>query len=115
MPDLTPAAELRAASATLKAAALSAQEAIPTPWTPDDPMDPELRWIALMDPAMGPPLAEWLEYMARRYENRLKVAAVVWSDALDRSDADRFADKVDGGTHALAVARSINTPTEEQH
>jgi hypothetical protein len=96
MPDLTPAAELRAAAATLKAAALGAQEASPTPWTPGDPTDPQLRWIALMDPDMGPLIAQVFDRWA-------------WLVDLDPIFLDRV-----GGPETLAVARSLNTPTEEQ-
>lgn len=110
MPDLTPAAELRAASAKLRSAALSAQEASPTPWTPDDPMDPELRWIALMHPGMGPLLAKLLDDAARSYDAAAIAAGRVWPLPCDESEA--FI-RQQTPTAALAVARAVNTPTEE--
>lgn len=90
MPDLTPADELRAASARLR--------------------------VPLALP-FEVALADWLEYMAQRYENRLKVAAVVWADAEEsvRPDADRFVVRgPDGAKYALAVARAINATTGGQ-
>jgi len=120
MPDLTPAAELRAAAERLRehVGYLHLSD-VRGPWsvhagpsgypqsvnnvgvpihvcsTYTDPKAPPVmaNYIALMHPGVGRAIADWLEQTARALE--------YWRTAIP--DA------------ALAVARSLNTPTEEQH
>jgi hypothetical protein len=115
MPDLTPAAELRAAAERLRQAATAAT---PGPWhvtvcgpndddayvvSPSRPVviaeEPagaggqrDAAFIAAMHPGVALALAEWLEQTVRALE--------YWRTAIP--------------DEALAVARSLNTPTEEQ-
>lgn len=121
MPDLTPAAEIRAAAALVRSHAEAASADAGTPWT-SHPRRPEQadsvadirstpfkmllhgaapygrgpfvtgpvgRWIALVDPAVGLLLAAWLD------------------------SAAEDAEQIGADHHALALARAINTPTEE--
>ena len=116
MPDLAPAAELRAASARLREYAAAASVA---PWLrsgigdfgwtvhlgPEQSVETEdseqgranADWIALVDPAVGLLLADWLETIAARLDHSTHPD---WQDVIEPK--------------ALAVARAINT-TEEQH
>lgn len=54
---------------------------------------PVARWVALMDPSIGPLLADWLDQAADAFEG------------VDCPDDEP----------ALAVARAVNTKTKEQH
>jgi hypothetical protein len=132
MPDLTPAAELRAAAARLRY--LLHSDGMPEPvqqarWQ----LDPERMgsitavgetrpiaqafwggvgdYMIAMQPAVGAALADWLDDAARSCDATVIAAKHVWPLGSDESEA--FI-REQTPTHALAVARSLNTPTEEQ-
>jgi hypothetical protein len=122
MPDLTPAAELRAAAERLRQAATTAT---PGPWhvtvcgpndddayvvSPSRPVviaeepagaggQQDAAFIAAMHPGVGLALADWLDAVSSDIGDH--------SECLGKARCELAS--------ALAVARSINTPTEEQH
>ncbi|MGQ4353173.1 hypothetical protein [Streptomyces drozdowiczii] len=63
-------------------------------------------YLALLGPATGLALADWLEAAAVTYDATVKGAAGVWSDPADAAERDAWVTK-QTDRHALAVARQI--------
>lgn len=132
MPDLTPAAELRAAAARLRQLAAdtspgpwplaydtccTTEDCPHAPWVSgvgplthvesdhgEDAMSAAVHWIAAMHPGVGVALADWLDDAARGCDATVVAARRVWP--LDCDESEAFIQE-QAPARALAVARAL--------
>ncbi|MFJ6440239.1 hypothetical protein [Streptomyces sp. NPDC091649] len=131
MPNTTPADQLRAAATLLRDKATAAIHEGRTTWSTghtlgsrspvvvDDPDQPSVlietyaarlervnSYLALVDPALGLALADWLGRAAVEYDATVRGAAGVWSEPGDERERDAWVER-QTNQHALAVARQL--------